>query len=213
MVIMEAFDWINCQDSLHVDEWYDLNGICCFKVFESGTGCKIWYYLCKIDIFSTFVSSLNCRIWVDFSGTYFCFLCLFHLIITELLVLPISSASVSEICEIPESIRFCKNLQVVDFSSNPLSRWVLWTGDVIVYKASAFFISLFVCLFDVRYDFYYSDLEKKKDKFTCLFILFLLIIVILIIIWMHKNKQQLKGSHSSSSCIFFKDPLSVKLFF
>lgn len=39
---------------------------------------------------------------------------------------------VAEICEIPESIRFCKNLQVVDFSSNPLSRLVLKLSAVYV---------------------------------------------------------------------------------
>ena len=32
------------------------------------------------------------------------------------------SISVSDICDIPENIKFCKSLQVADFSSNPLSR-------------------------------------------------------------------------------------------
>lgn len=34
---------------------------------------------------------------------------------------------VTDIPEIPESIKFCKALEIADFSGNPLSRWVVTT--------------------------------------------------------------------------------------
>lgn len=34
-------------------------------------------------------------------------------------------SSITDIPEIPESIKFCKALEIADFSGNPLSRWVV----------------------------------------------------------------------------------------
>lgn len=39
---------------------------------------------------------------------------------------------VTDIPEIPESIKFCKALEIADFSGNPLSRWVVATVGVVV---------------------------------------------------------------------------------
>lgn len=36
----------------------------------------------------------------------------------------------TDIPEIPESIKFCKALEIADFSGNPLSRWVVTTAGL-----------------------------------------------------------------------------------
>ena len=36
----------------------------------------------------------------------------------------------TDIPEIPESIKFCKALEIADFSGNPLSRWVVATAGL-----------------------------------------------------------------------------------
>ena len=38
----------------------------------------------------------------------------------------------TDIPEIPESIKFCKALEIADFSGNPLSRWVVAMAGVVV---------------------------------------------------------------------------------
>lgn len=46
--------------------------------------------------------------------------------------LSIVTLLVTDIPEIPESIKFCKALEIADFSGNPLSRWVVAMVEVVV---------------------------------------------------------------------------------